>query len=215
MQGVSQTRDLVAMAGCHRPGNCPAGPPRSLAGGQFRGGRGVRRQRRRSAGREDLRGGERRAAGTLGSGQRADLRLRHARRHLAHAGGARQAPRAGDLLHVRPCRRAPAPTRPPDRRGRTRGGMSWLALASACRIHRQSERIGRSAALHRRHEKRHRPASYRILLPRQRKPRDSLDPARTGFSYASNGFDDDLPYWDRTDARHPLLCCPTRSTATT
>ena len=29
-----------------------------------------------------------------------------------------------------------------------------------------------------------------------------------GFSYASNGFDDDLPYWDRTDARHPLLVLP-------
>ncbi len=29
-----------------------------------------------------------------------------------------------------------------------------------------------------------------------------------GFGYASNGFDDDLPYWDRSDARHPLLVLP-------
>lgn len=29
-----------------------------------------------------------------------------------------------------------------------------------------------------------------------------------GFGYASNGFDDDLPYWDRTDARQPLLVLP-------
>jgi peptidoglycan/xylan/chitin deacetylase (PgdA/CDA1 family) len=26
-----------------------------------------------------------------------------------------------------------------------------------------------------------------------------------GFSYASNGFDDDLPYWDRSDATRPML----------
>ena len=29
-----------------------------------------------------------------------------------------------------------------------------------------------------------------------------------GFGYASNGFDDDLPYWDRADAQHPLLVVP-------
>ncbi|WP_295142829.1 polysaccharide deacetylase family protein [uncultured Reyranella sp.] len=29
-----------------------------------------------------------------------------------------------------------------------------------------------------------------------------------GFSYASNGFDDDLPYWDRTDLQRPLLVVP-------
>jgi peptidoglycan/xylan/chitin deacetylase (PgdA/CDA1 family) len=29
-----------------------------------------------------------------------------------------------------------------------------------------------------------------------------------GFGYASNGFDDDLPYWDRTDAQLPLLVLP-------
>ena len=28
------------------------------------------------------------------------------------------------------------------------------------------------------------------------------------FGYASNGFDDDLPYWDRTDAQNPLLVLP-------
>ena len=29
-----------------------------------------------------------------------------------------------------------------------------------------------------------------------------------GFGYASNGFDDDLPYWDRADAQCPLLVLP-------
>ena len=29
-----------------------------------------------------------------------------------------------------------------------------------------------------------------------------------GFAYASNGFDDDFPYWDRTDAARPLLVLP-------
>ena len=29
-----------------------------------------------------------------------------------------------------------------------------------------------------------------------------------GFGYASNGFDDDLPYWDRSDPQHPLLVVP-------
>lgn len=29
-----------------------------------------------------------------------------------------------------------------------------------------------------------------------------------GFDYASNGFDDDLPYWDRSDAQRPLLVVP-------
>jgi peptidoglycan/xylan/chitin deacetylase (PgdA/CDA1 family) len=29
-----------------------------------------------------------------------------------------------------------------------------------------------------------------------------------GFTYASNGLDDDLPYWDRHDARRPLLVLP-------
>ena len=29
-----------------------------------------------------------------------------------------------------------------------------------------------------------------------------------GFGYASNGFDDDLPYWDRADAQRPLLVVP-------
>lgn len=29
-----------------------------------------------------------------------------------------------------------------------------------------------------------------------------------GFGYASNGFDDDLPYWDRSDPQHPLLVLP-------
>ena len=29
-----------------------------------------------------------------------------------------------------------------------------------------------------------------------------------GFAYASNGFDDDFPYWDRTDPAHPLLVLP-------
>lgn len=29
-----------------------------------------------------------------------------------------------------------------------------------------------------------------------------------GFDYASNGFDDDLPYWDRSDTQHPLLVVP-------
>ncbi len=29
-----------------------------------------------------------------------------------------------------------------------------------------------------------------------------------GFGYASNGFDDDLPYWDRSDTRRPLLVLP-------
>ena len=28
------------------------------------------------------------------------------------------------------------------------------------------------------------------------------------FTYASNGFDDDLPYWDKSDARRPLLVVP-------
>lgn len=28
------------------------------------------------------------------------------------------------------------------------------------------------------------------------------------FTYASNGFDDDLPYWDRSDPRRPLLVVP-------
>jgi peptidoglycan/xylan/chitin deacetylase (PgdA/CDA1 family) len=29
-----------------------------------------------------------------------------------------------------------------------------------------------------------------------------------GFAYASNGLDDDLPYWDRSDAARPLLVLP-------
>src|SRR5260370_319783 len=29
-----------------------------------------------------------------------------------------------------------------------------------------------------------------------------------GFTYASNGFDDDLPYWDKADPRRPLLVVP-------
>jgi peptidoglycan/xylan/chitin deacetylase (PgdA/CDA1 family) len=29
-----------------------------------------------------------------------------------------------------------------------------------------------------------------------------------GFAYASNGFDDDLPYWDRSDALRPILVVP-------
>ncbi len=29
-----------------------------------------------------------------------------------------------------------------------------------------------------------------------------------GFGYASNGFDDDLPYWDRADPQRPLLVLP-------
>jgi peptidoglycan/xylan/chitin deacetylase (PgdA/CDA1 family) len=29
-----------------------------------------------------------------------------------------------------------------------------------------------------------------------------------GFAYASNGFDDDLPYWDRSDATLPILVVP-------
>lgn len=29
-----------------------------------------------------------------------------------------------------------------------------------------------------------------------------------GFTYASNGFDDDLPYWDKADLRRPLLVVP-------
>lgn len=29
-----------------------------------------------------------------------------------------------------------------------------------------------------------------------------------GFGYASNGFDDDLPYWDRSDTQRPLLVLP-------
>ena len=29
-----------------------------------------------------------------------------------------------------------------------------------------------------------------------------------GFAYASNGFDDDFPYWDRTDPARPLLVVP-------
>jgi len=29
-----------------------------------------------------------------------------------------------------------------------------------------------------------------------------------GFAYASNGFDDDLPYWDRSDTTRPMLVVP-------
>ena len=39
-------------------------------------------------------------------------------------------------------------------------------------------------------------------------PRTRLILRDLGFAYASNGLDDDLPYWDRHDAARPLLVLP-------
>ncbi|TAJ89081.1 MAG: polysaccharide deacetylase [Reyranella sp.] len=51
-----------------------------------------------------------------------------------------------------------------------------------------------------------RPAGFFCRGSESRETRSIL--RELGFFYASNGFDDDLPYWDRTDARRPLLVVP-------
>ncbi len=56
--------------------------------------------------------------------------------------------------------------------------------------------------------KRPRATSHRLLLPGSESPETRSILRELGFGYASNGFDDDLPYWDRSEPQHPLLVVP-------
>lgn len=51
-----------------------------------------------------------------------------------------------------------------------------------------------------------RPAGFFCRGSESRETRSIL--RELGFFYASNGFDDDLPYWDKSDTKHPLLVVP-------
>ena len=158
--------------------------------------------------------------GTMGPGHRADLRLRHARRHLAHARLRwRRHKRQIDLLHVRPGgrarrRRSPAShrrgraTRPPATAGcggRTpdyeseaaRSGATSSAASTPC------GRDGRAAG--------------GLLQPRQREPVDARAPARPRISpMPATASTTTCPIGTGSDAcAGRCWSCPTRSTATT